>query len=300
MAYSDGPGRSRRLGFSTYADDTPRFGSFDEADRAEFRFDDEDAPSDWDDEPPEAADPSPSIPRLPVFLAMAVGAATLAFVGTALVRSIHHQAELPRPAPIPAAAAQSRVGSPLMSPAASAPVLPSASRPPGADTIADLGVASSQPTQPTATPTPKAAAKPDLTRRKSMSRRLLAPLDCARPISSAGRMVCGSPELLAQNRRMTRAYAGALAAGASPRMLRREQIRWVEAREAAAHRSRQAVASLYRSRIQALQSHSYRACAGVGRSRAAADSKGFAGVAHWLLSAPKKIFSPRSRPGVCE
>ncbi|MBS0362363.1 MAG: hypothetical protein JSR98_13375 [Proteobacteria bacterium] len=89
---------------------------------------------------------------------------------------------------------------------------------------------------------------------------------------------------------MARAYAAALAAGAPPRTLRRDQAKWLAARDAAAHRSRDAVERVYRHRIEALEARPYRACAAVS-----GDKAGLAGVTHWLLSVPRRIVSPRPR-----
>jgi uncharacterized protein len=78
-------------------------------------------------------------------------------------------------------------------------------------------------------------------------------LDCAAVVSLAQDIACRDPGLRAADRRMAEAYVGALAAGASERRLRRDQVDWLNLREDAARHSKQAVENLYRQRIQELE-----------------------------------------------
>jgi uncharacterized protein YecT (DUF1311 family) len=203
-------------------------------------------------------------------LIVAGGAATLAFIGGFLLRPVVPQ----RLAPSPAAAVASP--SPVSGPATAPPA------------IAGPGSAPAR-----VLPAPHSDATPKARHRTPQAKTagLPAPLDCARPATSGERAVCRSPSLRADDRRMARAYAGARAAGAPPRILWRDQVKWLDARDAAARRSRGSVAQLYRIRIQDLEARPYRACAGVERSR----RWGVGGVTHWLLTVPRHIVSPQAR-----
>jgi len=79
------------------------------------------------------------------------------------------------------------------------------------------------------------------------------PLDCAAIRSAAQDIVCRDPGLMAAERRMARAYAAALAAGAPEPALREDQDDWRRIREAAARRSKQAVEDVYHQRIDELE-----------------------------------------------
>jgi uncharacterized protein YecT (DUF1311 family) len=78
-------------------------------------------------------------------------------------------------------------------------------------------------------------------------------LDCANVVSPAQDIVCRDPGLIAAERRMARAYAGALAAGVPEGRLRREQVDWLNMREDAALYSKQAVENIYHQRIRELE-----------------------------------------------
>lgn len=71
--------------------------------------------------------------------------------------------------------------------------------------------------------------------------------------SRAERMVCADADLRRQDERMQAAYEEALEAGVPERDLRDEQADWREIREDAANDSRDAVASIYRQRIAELR-----------------------------------------------
>jgi hypothetical protein len=77
-------------------------------------------------------------------------------------------------------------------------------------------------------------------------------LDCGNVVSLAQDIVCRDPGLRAAELRVAEAYASALAAGASERRLRRDQVEWLNMREEAARHSKQAVENLYRQRLQQL------------------------------------------------
>ncbi|WP_293355942.1 lysozyme inhibitor LprI family protein [Phenylobacterium sp.] len=77
--------------------------------------------------------------------------------------------------------------------------------------------------------------------------------DCRDAPSLAREMVCGDAGLAAMDRRMKRAYAAAVAAGARQDELAADQADWLDIREEAARRSRRSVANIYRQRIDELQ-----------------------------------------------
>jgi uncharacterized protein YecT (DUF1311 family) len=75
---------------------------------------------------------------------------------------------------------------------------------------------------------------------------------CVSALTRAEQLVCADPELAAADQQMVHAYRAAIAAGAPERMLAREQLDWLHARDDASRRSRQAVANLYDLRISDL------------------------------------------------
>jgi uncharacterized protein len=77
--------------------------------------------------------------------------------------------------------------------------------------------------------------------------------DCRGARSPAQRMVCSDPRLAAADRRMSRAYAAALAVGGSDAQLRSEQSDWLEIREDAARYSNRAVLNIYEQRTRELE-----------------------------------------------
>jgi uncharacterized protein YecT (DUF1311 family) len=76
---------------------------------------------------------------------------------------------------------------------------------------------------------------------------------CSRVRSLAEDMVCHDRRLAAADRRLTRAFADALASGADEEALREDQADWLAIREDAARQSPEAVASIYRQRIRELE-----------------------------------------------
>jgi uncharacterized protein YecT (DUF1311 family) len=78
-------------------------------------------------------------------------------------------------------------------------------------------------------------------------------LDCGNVASRAQALACGDPGLRAADRRMSQAYAAALAAGVPERQLRRDQVDWLNMREDAARYSKQALENMYHQRIQELE-----------------------------------------------
>jgi len=79
-----------------------------------------------------------------------------------------------------------------------------------------------------------------------------APKACAAE-SRAEALLCGDPKLAAADRRLAAAYRRAVQAGASPDRLRRQQGRWLAARETAAEEAPWAVAQVYEARISELE-----------------------------------------------
>jgi len=78
--------------------------------------------------------------------------------------------------------------------------------------------------------------------------------ECAATGSFAEKMVCEDAALAAADRRMNNAYAAAVAAGAPEGVLRAEQDDWLGIRDQAARHSRGAVENIYRQRIEELES----------------------------------------------
>jgi len=76
---------------------------------------------------------------------------------------------------------------------------------------------------------------------------------CARAGSLGAQVVCEDPALTRADRRMTEAYRRALRAGAPAADLREEQEDWLAIREDAARHSPDAVANIYRQRIDELE-----------------------------------------------
>lgn len=77
--------------------------------------------------------------------------------------------------------------------------------------------------------------------------------DCADSASAAEELVCGDAALAAQDRRLSGAWRRALDAGIPLHRLRRQQQRWLDAREDAARHAPEEVADLYNQRIQELE-----------------------------------------------
>lgn len=153
-----------------------------------------------------------------------------------------------RARPQSAAPADRRPDPPVIAPAAVAPAAVSN------DSIGER-LASLPPSLPTPiSPAPAPASR---------WTRLQPSFDCGYAQSLAQRMVCDDPELAAADRRMSRAYRAALAAGAPEEDLRLEQQDWLAIREDAARHSPRAVANIYAQRIEDLRE--WRAEAANGR-----------------------------------
>lgn len=76
--------------------------------------------------------------------------------------------------------------------------------------------------------------------------------DCADTASASEELVCNDAALAAQDRRLAASWRRALDAGVPMNRLRRQQQRWLDAREDAARHAPQEVADLYDQRIQEL------------------------------------------------
>lgn len=76
--------------------------------------------------------------------------------------------------------------------------------------------------------------------------------DCARSASAAEELVCNDEMLAAQDRRLASAWNRAMESGVPMHRLRRQQQRWLDAREDAARHAPEEVADLYDQRIQEL------------------------------------------------
>ena len=76
--------------------------------------------------------------------------------------------------------------------------------------------------------------------------------DCAGAASAAETLICEDPGLAAQDRRLATAWRRALDSGIPAWRLRRQQQRWLDAREDAARDAPEAVSDLYDQRIQEL------------------------------------------------
>jgi len=301
-----------RLGFRTFADDTPR----PDLD-APRRFDDpwpepdyvDPEDLDWEAPPalraaaPEAAEPQG--PRLwPALLICGVAAAALAGAWgygvlrrgplPAAMRARPPAAVAPEPdrqlavqrAPATTAAPppQQRLETARLAPLATSPRPPPgvAPRPPARTAAPPPAAAPEKPplsldqllTGPPPPPVepppaPDAAAPPRAPAAEAQGRsagtlerqeppearaaRAPPPLDCSAIRSAAQDIVCRDPGLMAAERRMDRAYAAALAAGASETALRDDQDDWRRIREQAARRSKQAVEDIYHRRIDELE-----------------------------------------------
>ncbi len=94
---------------------------------------------------------------------------------------------------------------------------------------------------------------PPIATRADQLRQARRGTDCGWARSRAEAMVCDDPGLAAADRRMARAYRGAVRSGAPLAKLRAEQDDWLDLREDAAGISRRAVAQLYAQRIDELE-----------------------------------------------
>jgi uncharacterized protein YecT (DUF1311 family) len=102
-------------------------------------------------------------------------------------------------------------------------------------------------------PQPATEAGLDAVAREPVPARTARPsFDCGEAGSYAEQTVCAEPELAEADRRLARAFRGALRAGAPYDMLRSEQDDWLAIREQAARHSPAAVESIYNQRIDEL------------------------------------------------
>ncbi|CAN5804053.1 hypothetical protein BH11PSE1_BH11PSE1_23370 [soil metagenome] len=76
--------------------------------------------------------------------------------------------------------------------------------------------------------------------------------DCADTASASEDLVCNDADLAAQDRRLAASWRRALDSGVPAWRLRRQQQRWLDAREDAARNEPEAVADLYDQRIREL------------------------------------------------
>jgi len=253
------------LGFRTYADDTPRMADArapePPTDAAAYPADDDlgvEAPEvyrdEWfNDEPRDRHSGWP----------LAAGVTALVLIlgaGAAWTRWGADGPPRPAAAPPPvAAAANSKpVATAALAPSASpVPAAPGARRREDADPIGDTlaKVLRDLPAEPdqAAPPAASASDRATVAAAQAPAPSIRPSFDCRYARSYAQQMVCGDPDLAAQDRRMTRAYAGALAAGVPQDELRAEQGDWLNLREDAARRSPQAMRSLYQQRIEELE-----------------------------------------------
>jgi len=100
-------------------------------------------------------------------------------------------------------------------------------------------------------PRPKAAEAPA---KPAPAKAAAAPRkpDCTEAPSQAAALLCANPSLAAADRRLARAFDRAVAAGAPTGRLRRQQARWLAAREAAAEEAPWELDSIYAERIAEL------------------------------------------------
>jgi len=256
------------LGFRTYADDTPRMADArapePPSEMAAYPADDDlsvEAPEvyqgEWfNDEPRDRRSNWP----------LAAGVTALVLIlggGAAWMR--RGADGPPRPAeappPVTAAANSKPVATASLAPRGSpVPAAPGARRREDADPIGDtlakvLRDLPAEPDQAVAAAPPAASAsdRASVAAAQAPAPSIRPSFDCRYARSYAQQMICDDPDLAAQDRRMTRAYAGALAAGVPQDELRAEQGDWLDLREDAARRSPQAMRSLYQQRIEELE-----------------------------------------------
>jgi uncharacterized protein YecT (DUF1311 family) len=275
-------------GFQSYADDTPR--EFEVRREFVVGHEREPEPRSWDEPlvvgPSEPEDTYPGAPpRRALWPKMAAGAAVLAAFGggfllartgepsrTAAPRPVSETAALaaaqpmnvevaevaPIPVPPPSATAKLEVlprpeGRPApfrlplrLSPAPAsegeAPILSIAPRP-----------APPAPPSTPAPPAPPEVAVAPVARDAAAVAPARSSFDCRDAPSLARQIVCSDRGLAVMDQRMKRAYAAAVAAGASEDELAADQADWLDIREEAARISRRSVANIYRQRIDELQ-----------------------------------------------
>jgi uncharacterized protein len=100
-------------------------------------------------------------------------------------------------------------------------------------------------------PTP--APEPELAEAAPARPPIQPSFDCREARTPSQQMICSDPRLAEADRRMSRAYEAALAAGAQQEDLRSEQADWLSIREDAARRSKRAVMNIYEQRTEELE-----------------------------------------------
>jgi len=274
----DGETPSRPFrGFSSNADDTPRdvtdeLRYEDGFDEPEPEFDTFEpaqgvltlAPREaWDEPAPPSRGVGPAVAAALVVLA--VGA------GFALTRGGGSTANPPAPLPTAAPALRAEATPPRNTEVATATAIPAAvaapSKPVRQDRARQL-----QRSPPSVARLPEVADPPprfvdsQVSSNASVSlpeplapvappapARIRPSFDCGGGLTRAQQVVCGDPRLAAADRRMSRAYAEALAVGGSGEELAAEQSDWLEIREDAARYSNRAVLNIYEQRTRELE-----------------------------------------------
>lgn len=254
--------------FTTYADGTPRDPEADEPARHA-----------WDE--PTFVDPGGPLtpaPRRRAWPMVAMGAAILTAFGAGFLASRTGAPESLDSGPAAVVAVRPAASQPMnvevseATPLAPPPppaygakleVLPAdmpaprtdAGRPPREPRVLDIGPrqAPSPEPLPLPLPLPREVAQAPVARDASATATATPSFDCGDAPTLAREMVCRDIGLAALDRRMKRAYAAAVAAGAPESELRADQDDWLDVREEAARISRRSVVNIYRQRIDELQ-----------------------------------------------
>jgi len=253
---ADGEPRQLDLGFHSYADDTPRGPEAPDTPAAPFV-------GAWVVPEPQMQEPA----NRPAWPKIAVGAGVLCGVAAAV--ALGWPARSPDEAP-PAAPARAPVAGEAPSIRVEVTAPPSLPIPPPprpsqrlevlparvAEAPTAAAPAAPPPVAVAVAPPPAAPEAASVARDATTATPAPAPRrfnDCRDAPSPAMEMVCSDMRLAAADRRMKRAYAAALAAGAPEEELRLDQEDWLDIREQAARISRASVVNIYRQRIDELQ-----------------------------------------------
>jgi len=268
----------RVFGFSSYADDTPRYSGL-EPERASWAAPPSEPPAEPEMTAGEAyEDPGQGFRVWPgVAIGLVLVAAIAGGVGlTRLSRPAPSaeqdeasvtprlqvvRAPSPTPAAPPAAPLAANLPPPNTLPAgvSTPPPAPAVLRAPPPVLAAPPSLALQDRPRPQDAPAP--LARPDPAPQPPMraappqvmadARTPLNPCDGLR--SYAEQMVCSDPQFGAADRRLRRAYAAALRSGAPADELRADQEEWLRIREEAARYSRNALMNVYHQRIDELE-----------------------------------------------
>lgn len=261
----DGPPRPFR-GFSTYADDTPRdldeplyedafdepvFDTFEPAHDTLIL-----GPREDGDEPPAPSRGFGWTAGAALLVALAVGAGFVLTRGDWAPKT---------PAPPPAGTKIEMAAAPEMSTPTLAPSKPvqqdrARSAPRASPPVVHLAQAAEPPPRfvdpevssnaSASLPAPAPVAPPVAQPAPAPTR---PSFDCQGAQTRAQQMICSDPRLAAADRRLSQAYAAALAASGSEDELRSEQADWLEIREDAARYSNRAVLNIYEQRTRELE-----------------------------------------------